>query len=108
MTTIIGDGLPAIRLRQRIHRRRRVRRRIRLTSFDDAYCALGEWEKISALTGKSRSCIWNWRRLQQFPAKYYRVMRDALSEEGYVADMRLWDFVDQHDDEKSALTDVAA
>jgi hypothetical protein len=93
MTTIIGDGFPDIR---------------RLTSFEDAYRALGGPGKICALTGKSRACVWNWRKAGRFPARYYRVMRDVLFESGFVADMRLWDFASQHQHDENQLADVAA
>jgi hypothetical protein len=65
-----------------------------LTSFDEVYTALGGPKHICRLTGNSRASVWNWRQKQQFPARHYRVMRDALLELGLVADLRLWGFTD--------------
>lgn len=74
-----------------------------LTSFDEVYAALGGPKMICALTGNSRASVWNWRKAQRFPARHYRLMCDALLEEGYTADQRLWAF-----SEFAIADDVAA
>jgi hypothetical protein len=102
MTTAVGDGFPNM---VRVKKRRRPKR---LTTFLDVYWELGRAPGICALTGKSRACVWNWQQAQCFPARYYRVMTDALARQGYVADMRLWNFADHRQEDKSSLDVVAA
>ncbi len=77
----------------------------KLDTFEQVYAALGGPKKICALTGRSRASVSNWRKAQQFPAEHYCVMRNALLEDGYVADLRVWAFTSI---EKLPRSDVVA
>jgi hypothetical protein len=90
MTDTASDGSPSKQL---------------LFSFNEVVRALGGVSKVAKLTDCSRSSVWNWRKAGAFPPRHYRVMRDVLFEQGYVADLRLWAFTGT---EKPSAIDVAA
>ena len=63
-----------------------------LTRFEDVVLALGGVKRVSVITQRSRSSVWNWSQEGQFPAPYFRVIRDALALRGKTADMKLFAF----------------
>jgi hypothetical protein len=64
----------------------------RLTSFNEVVNALGGVKAVATMTRSSRTSVYNWRQAGQFPARHYRIMREALSKRGYTAGLRLWAF----------------
>lgn len=89
--TTSGDGLP---------------RKVLLFEFDDVVRAIGGVGKLAKLTHCNRSTVWLWKsKAGAFPAKHYHIMREVLFEQGYVADLRLWDFTGVR---KKSVADVAA
>jgi hypothetical protein len=51
---------------------------------------LGGYEVVSALTGTKTESTRAWPRCKKFPAKTYRVLREALQQRGIYAPDSLW------------------
>ena len=77
----------------------------RLTSFNEVVNALGGVKAVATMTRSSRTSIYNWKQAGQFPARHYRIMREALFEHGCLADLRLWAFTPA---EKASITATVA
>jgi len=80
---------------------------VHLTSFNEVIHALGGTTVVAHLTRSSRSSVWNWKQTGRFPAKHYRLLREALFECGCVADLTLFAFSDLPT-EQAAIADTVA
>lgn len=65
---------------------------ITVTSFEAAMRLLGGPARVSDITDSSRSCVWNWRKAKQFPARHYRVICHELQLVDATPDIRLFRF----------------
>ena len=65
---------------------------VHVTSFDEVIDVLGGTKRVAHLTRSSRTSVWHWRKAGQFPAKHYRLLREALFERGCAADLTLFAF----------------
>ena len=63
-----------------------------LHSVKDVIAELGGRQAFADLTGASIKAIAHWRWQNQFPAKTYLVVSDALTKRDCAADVGLWSF----------------
>lgn len=67
---------------------------IELRTTEEVINALGGNPGVVALIGaKHGSAVSNWKRLGKFPAKTYKIMKDALHERSLDAPDELWSIV---------------
>ncbi|MBO4221996.1 hypothetical protein [Bradyrhizobium neotropicale] len=64
-----------------------------LWSFNEVVEVLGGPARVARLAGGNNvAAVGVWRRRNQFPTKYYFVMRAALEDLGFQAPIELWGF----------------
>lgn len=68
----------------------RTKKKKRRNPAADIVAKLGGLDGVEKLTGAGRNSIHNWIACEQFPARYYKCMRDALAMRGHRAPHALW------------------
>lgn len=61
-----------------------------LETAADVVAALGGPTKVGKLTSRAPQQVWNWKRANRFPGRFYLLMTRALAERGYTAVDQLW------------------
>jgi hypothetical protein len=80
-----------------------------LVTAEAVVAALGGLARTARITEcKNHTSVHNWIAFNQFPAKYFLVMTDALRARGYTANRSLWDQRGNHDLVRKALSAVDA
>lgn len=66
------------------------RNRPPFTTTTGIIAALGGVPAVAALTGSKPTAVSNWQAFPHFPARFYKLMLDALHERGLHAPASLW------------------